>query len=136
MFRSLHLLSGVIIAGVVAPVRSTTLAAESRETVYVPYFFAAFLPPTFVVRTAVDAADRTRAKIGPGVAAEGEDPRGRSLRLGEGQRFVATDDRRAVRGQRRRGGRSLRGARGPVGVGTARCDRAPRPQRSWKEHAF
>ena len=43
----------VRVVGVVAPVRSTNLAADSRETVYVPYFFAAFLPPTFVVRTAV-----------------------------------------------------------------------------------
>ena len=47
----------VRVVGVVAPVRATTLAAESRETVYVPYFFAAFLPPTFVVRTAVDPAN-------------------------------------------------------------------------------
>ncbi len=44
----------------VRPVRSTTLAAESRETVYVPYSFAAFLPPTFVVRTNTDPADLVR----------------------------------------------------------------------------
>ncbi len=47
----------VRVVGVVAPVRATTLAAESRETVYVPFYFAAFLPPTFVVRTAVAPSD-------------------------------------------------------------------------------
>ena len=47
----------VRVVGVVASVRSTTLAADSRETVYVPYFFASFLPPTFVVRTNADPAD-------------------------------------------------------------------------------
>jgi len=57
----------VRVVGVVAPVRSTTLAAESRETVYVPYFFAAFIPPTFVVRTSADPADLVplvRSEIG------------------------------------------------------------------------
>lgn len=49
--------ANVRVVGVVAPVRSTSLAAESRETVYVPYFFAAFFPPTFVVRTNADPAD-------------------------------------------------------------------------------
>jgi putative ABC transport system permease protein len=44
----------VTVVGVVANVRSTSLAAESRETIYVPYVFQSFLPPTFVVRTAVD----------------------------------------------------------------------------------
>lgn len=48
---------GLQVVGVVSPVRSTTLAAESRETAYVPYFFAAFLPPTFVVRTEADPED-------------------------------------------------------------------------------
>jgi putative ABC transport system permease protein len=43
----------VTIVGVVANVRSTSLAAEGRETVYVPYVFQAFLPVTFVVRTAM-----------------------------------------------------------------------------------
>jgi len=42
----------VTIIGVVANVRSTSLAAEGRETIYVPYVFQAFLPVTFVVRTA------------------------------------------------------------------------------------
>jgi predicted permease len=46
----------VTIVGVVANVRSASLAAESRETIYVPYVFQAFLPLTFVVRTAVDPA--------------------------------------------------------------------------------
>src|SRR5687768_7658929 len=46
----------VTIVGVVANVRSTSLAAEGRETIYVPYVFQAFLPMTFVVRTARDAA--------------------------------------------------------------------------------
>ena len=32
--------------------RSTSLAAEGRETIYVPYVFQSFLPMTFVVRTA------------------------------------------------------------------------------------
>ncbi len=43
----------VTIVGVVANVRSTSLASEGRETVYVPYIFQAFLPVTFVVRTAL-----------------------------------------------------------------------------------
>jgi predicted permease len=47
----------VRVIGVVAPVRSATLAAESRETVYVPYFFAAFIPPTYVLRTGAEPAD-------------------------------------------------------------------------------
>jgi putative ABC transport system permease protein len=46
----------VTIVGVVANVRSTSLAAEGRETIYVPYVFQAFLPITFVVRTAADPA--------------------------------------------------------------------------------
>ena len=44
----------VTIVGVVANVRSTSLATEGRETIYVPYVFQAFLPLTFVVRTARD----------------------------------------------------------------------------------
>jgi predicted permease len=44
----------VTIVGVVANVRSTSLAAEGRETIYVPYVFQAFFPMTFVVRTARD----------------------------------------------------------------------------------
>jgi putative ABC transport system permease protein len=44
----------VTIVGVVANVRSTSLAAEGRETIYVPYVFQAFLPMTFVVRTSAD----------------------------------------------------------------------------------
>ena len=46
----------VTIVGVVANVRSTSLAAEGRETIYVPYVFQAFLPITIVVRTASDPA--------------------------------------------------------------------------------
>lgn len=46
----------VTIVGVVANVRSTSLAAESRETVYFPYVFSSFLPLTFVVRTAAAPA--------------------------------------------------------------------------------
>ena len=41
----------VTIVGVVANVRSASLAAEGRETIYVPYVFHSFLPLTFVVRT-------------------------------------------------------------------------------------
>ena len=36
--------------------RSVSLAAEGRETVYVPYVFNSFLPLTYVVRTAADPA--------------------------------------------------------------------------------
>ena len=46
----------VTVVGVVANVRSTSLAAEGRETIYYPYVFQAFLPLTFVVRTAADPA--------------------------------------------------------------------------------
>jgi putative ABC transport system permease protein len=46
----------VTIVGVVGNVRSTSLAAEGRETIYVPYVFQAFLPITLVVRTASDPA--------------------------------------------------------------------------------
>jgi len=46
----------VTIVGVVANVRSASLAAEGRETIYFPYVFQAFLPLTFVVRTATDPA--------------------------------------------------------------------------------
>jgi putative ABC transport system permease protein len=46
----------VTIVGVVANVRSTSLAAEGRETIYYPYVFQSFLPLTFVVRTATDPA--------------------------------------------------------------------------------
>ena len=46
----------VQIVGVVGDVRSTTLAAEGRETIYTPYVFQAFLPLTYVVRTTTDAA--------------------------------------------------------------------------------
>ena len=44
------------IVGVVANVRSTSLATESRETIYFPYVFQSFLPLTFVVRTTADPA--------------------------------------------------------------------------------
>ena len=46
----------VHIVGVVANVRSASLAAEGRESIYVPYVFQSFLPLTYVVRTKVDAA--------------------------------------------------------------------------------
>jgi putative ABC transport system permease protein len=46
----------VRIVGVVDNVRSASLAAESRETIYVPYVFNSFLPLTYVVRTAADPA--------------------------------------------------------------------------------
>ncbi len=46
----------VTIVGVVANVRSTSLAEEGRETIYFPYVFQSFLPITFVVRTAADPA--------------------------------------------------------------------------------
>ncbi len=46
----------VRVVGVVDNVRSSSLAAEGRETVYVPYVFQAFLPLTYVVRTAADPA--------------------------------------------------------------------------------
>ena len=45
----------VTIVGVVANVRSASLSAEGRETIYVPYVFSSFLPLTFVVRTSADA---------------------------------------------------------------------------------
>ena len=46
----------VTIVGVVANVRSASLAVEGRETVYVPYVYQAFLPITFTVRTATAPA--------------------------------------------------------------------------------
>jgi putative ABC transport system permease protein len=46
----------VTIGGVVANVRWASLAAEGRETIYVPYVFSSFLPLTFVVRTAAAPA--------------------------------------------------------------------------------
>jgi putative ABC transport system permease protein len=46
----------VRIVGVVDNVRSASLAAEGRETVYVPYVFFSFLPLTYTVRTAADPA--------------------------------------------------------------------------------
>jgi putative ABC transport system permease protein len=44
----------VTIVGVVANVRSASLAEEGRETIYMPYVFQSFLPMTFVVRTATN----------------------------------------------------------------------------------
>ena len=46
----------VRIVGVVSNVRSTSLASEGRETIYVPYIFNSFLPLTYVLRTTVDPA--------------------------------------------------------------------------------
>jgi putative ABC transport system permease protein len=45
--------ANITVVGVVANVRSSSLAAEGRETVYVPYVFQAFLPVTFTVRTSI-----------------------------------------------------------------------------------
>jgi putative ABC transport system permease protein len=47
----------VQVVGVVGNVRSASLAAEGRETLYVPYVFVAFLPPTMVLRTNADPAE-------------------------------------------------------------------------------
>jgi putative ABC transport system permease protein len=49
----------VTIVGVVANVKSASLAEEGRETIYLPYVFSSFLPLTFVVRTAVNPASLT-----------------------------------------------------------------------------
>jgi putative ABC transport system permease protein len=46
----------VAIVGVVANVKSASLADEGRETIYLPYVFSSFLPLTFVVRTASNPA--------------------------------------------------------------------------------
>lgn len=46
----------VTIVGVVANVRSASLATEGRETIYHPFVFQSFLPMTFVVRTAAEPA--------------------------------------------------------------------------------
>ena len=46
----------VRIVGVVANVRSTSLAADSRETVYYPFVFGPWWPVTFVIRTTTDPA--------------------------------------------------------------------------------
>jgi putative ABC transport system permease protein len=56
----------VQIVGVVANVRATSLAADGREAIYVPYVFSSFLPLTFVVRTAADPStliDRVRTEV-------------------------------------------------------------------------
>jgi putative ABC transport system permease protein len=56
----------VQIVGVVADVRSASLAAEGRETVYFPYVFSSFLPLTFVVRTLVEPStlvERIRTEV-------------------------------------------------------------------------
>jgi putative ABC transport system permease protein len=44
------------VVGVVANVRSQSLVAEGRETLYVPYLLYSFLPITFTVKTAADPA--------------------------------------------------------------------------------
>jgi putative ABC transport system permease protein len=56
----------VTIVGVVANVKSASLTAEGRETIYFPYVFSSFLPLTFVVRTAADPTGlltRIRAEV-------------------------------------------------------------------------
>ncbi|HYV97454.1 MAG TPA: ABC transporter permease [Gemmatimonadaceae bacterium] len=45
--------ANITVVGVAANVRSASLAAEGRETVYVPYVNNAFLPITFTVRTSI-----------------------------------------------------------------------------------
>jgi putative ABC transport system permease protein len=45
--------ANITVVGVVANVRSSSLASEGRETVYVPYVFQAFLPVTFTARTSI-----------------------------------------------------------------------------------
>jgi len=44
------------IVGVVANVRSSSLAADSRETIYYPFIFAPWLPLTYVIQTEADPA--------------------------------------------------------------------------------
>lgn len=44
------------VVGVVGNVRSQSLAADGRETLYMPYILYPFLPLTFTVRTAADPA--------------------------------------------------------------------------------
>lgn len=46
----------VQVVGVVENVRSASLAADGRETIYVPFIFNSFLPLNFVVRTTADPA--------------------------------------------------------------------------------
>lgn len=56
----------VQVVGVVANVRSSSLAADGRETVYTPYIFNAWLPMSFTLRTTVAPAtlmDRVRREI-------------------------------------------------------------------------
>jgi putative ABC transport system permease protein len=56
----------VQIVGVVGDVRSASLAAEGRETIYFPYVFSSFLPLTFVVRTLVEPntlVERIRTEV-------------------------------------------------------------------------
>jgi putative ABC transport system permease protein len=56
----------VTIVGVVRNVKSSSLATEGRETIYVPYVLNSFLPMVFVVRTSVDPAamiGRIRAEV-------------------------------------------------------------------------
>jgi putative ABC transport system permease protein len=56
----------VTVVGVVGNVRSTSLASEGRETIYVPYVIQAFLPITFTVRTANtpgNMADQIRNEV-------------------------------------------------------------------------
>jgi hypothetical protein len=82
----------VRIVGVVDNVRSASLAAEGRETVYVPYVFSSFLPLTYVVRTAADPASLV-ARIRAEAAAMDKDgerngarPKGRASEASQGVR--------------------------------------------------
>jgi len=56
----------ITVVGVVGNVRSTSLASEGRETIYVPYVFQSFLPVTLTVRTAIppgSLVDRIRDEV-------------------------------------------------------------------------
>ncbi len=57
----------VQVVGVVGNVRATSLAAEGRETIYVPYLLNSFLPMVFTLRTTAAPATlmaRVREEIG------------------------------------------------------------------------
>lgn len=54
----------VVVVGVVGNVRASSLAAEGRETIYVPYLHYSFLPMTYVVRTRTDPSELVAAVRG------------------------------------------------------------------------
>jgi putative ABC transport system permease protein len=53
--------ASVVVVGVAANIRSSSLAEEGRETIYVPYIFSSFLPLTYVVRTRTDPSELAAA---------------------------------------------------------------------------